>query len=1413
VVLGDRLTVQAAHEVQSNTNIPQKTIEPENTNQSLLERQKVSVLQQLVGLGNEKWDTDRVIWRSGELRIQEATPLLLKLIGTGEPLRDYCIAWALGWCGTESVIPHLYQLLNNPQQPDFVQRIALEAIFKLADTETENNLRLTQINKLPPRLKNLALNGTSEHFLESLNQYLIEDNADFNVINTIYQINNAKVRPALINFVKTAPFALNYFRQIRQIFKVAEYRLDAEVLGILAYRFDKELSNDIYTQKSKIYLQKRVWRTLRDLGEQNRVDYVLIATEVLLSHSDEDAESVLNTKKGRLYDIYARYLTFNHILYEHSSRYILKPNNKAWQCQQGYEIDSPAPNVREEAFPQLWEANPNLLVRLLLESNCEPVHHFAVTALKDRQEYCQKIEVNNVIGFLAKPYQETLEFAFELACNLYDSQNPNLELLIALIDSNLEIARNQALEWVSEQGKYFLSHPKFIVHLLISPHQNIRDFTQNLICNIKLTKTISSKLVKEIISKLITFDIDKNEIAKELLNLLLEYFPTYLDRLPIDLIRGLVRSNINELRDLGISIFIKLPQDILIKELETLVVIVGYQDLKIYKKIKPVLLKIGKKDFDFTLNLVSRIIDNYQELLPQELAINLLEKLSLEIIPFNLIEHLLNSSHVSIGLFAINILNKLNHNLLLNHPEIFLNLATNNHLEIRNAIKPLIIQLSYKKPNFFINLITELVNYHPQLEIQEFVFTLLKKRQIPAIELPFSLIEALVNSRHNFVLIYGLNLLADLPAKTLLKYPQVILNLAKHNDAEIRDESKKIIIRLGNKHYQFFFDLIANLLLEQTNLSILEFTINLINEVSIPLAEFPFSIIQSWLYSSYESIQISGINIFAKLPDDTLLEHKKVFLDLINTKKTTVYNAIQPIINRLANEYSEFIINLIKELIERVDEIEIKNFTISLLVNVNFPPNNNVFELIGLLLNLSVEAFPVTAVSIFGKFKDEILLTHQDLFLTLIKHENTQVRNAVNLILQQLVQKYPQFVIELINELIKEDCLENTQLWVGNFLLNPDTKLSSSYLPWTIVEFLINSEYEQVVSIGINIFTQLPSKIILQHQAIIYQFLIHQTDTFRELIEPAISKISNNLYFVIQTIPSLIKLLLKKEIFTGVHDYILNVIREKLPKGISIISKKDTEKLIKSNYKPAQNLGSLSLETNYKKWAKEYQIKQIIDLANHELLTLRQISWKLMWLQISRIRHNHQEKLTAVRLLESTWNDSSQFAQEFFYNNFTEEDWTPEVMITICDSIKEDVRAFGKELVKKYFQDARGEEYLLKFSEHPSADIQLLATDYLDEFATDNLDNLSQLKPYFNTLLSQVNKGRVAKNKVFDFLYSEAEKSESSARLIADILSRQSLTMAIGDKAKIIKMMMEIKKKYPNISLPVELKQVVEVRR
>ena len=221
---------------------------------------------------------------------------------------------------------------------------------------------------------------------------------------------------------------------------MAEYRQDAEVFAIIAYRFEKELQaqRNTYSRKTREYFRRRVWRTLKTLGEESDVKYVPMAVEVLLQYTDaassQSSIQYVYDGKTRHWDSYSSYLTFGHILYENSPRYVLSRSAKYWQRRWDYEGNL-EPEVREEAFPELWQQQPEALIKLLLESNCHLVHHFAVKAVKDCPKFCEALELNTLIKLLDRPYEITAGFAFELGRDRYDANNPNLELILGLANS------------------------------------------------------------------------------------------------------------------------------------------------------------------------------------------------------------------------------------------------------------------------------------------------------------------------------------------------------------------------------------------------------------------------------------------------------------------------------------------------------------------------------------------------------------------------------------------------------------------------------------------------------------------------------------------------------------------------------------------------------------------------------------------------------------------------------------------------------------------------------------------------------------------------------------------------------------------------------------------------------------------
>jgi hypothetical protein len=205
---------------------------------------------------------------------------------------------------------------------------------------------------------------------------------------------------------------------------------------------------------------------------------------------------------------------------------------------------------------------------------------------------------------------------------------------------------------------------------------------------------------------------------------------------------------------------------------------------------------------------------------------------------------------------------------------------------------------------------------------------------------------------------------------------------------------------------------------------------------------------------------------------------------------------------------------------------------------------------------------------------------------------------------------------------------------------------------------------------------------------------------------------------------------------------------------------------------------------------------------------VREAAWQMCQVSLDRLK---KDMNTASRLVDSKWEDSRQFAFGLLRDAFGRGELTPEILVSLCDSVRPDVQQFGREMITRLFAEADGPEYALKLSEHPSASMQMFAANFLERYAGTSAARLRELMHYFQSVLSRVNQGRVAKERVFNFLDKAATASEESAAVVAEILGRQSATVAIGDRARAIEILTRIHAAFPAVAMPLEV-QPVEVR-
>ena len=343
--------------------------------------------------------------------------------------------------------------------------------------------------------------------------------------------------------------------------------------------------------------------------------------------------------------------------------------------------------------------------------------------------------------------------------------------------------------------------------------------------------------------------------------------------------------------------------------------------------------------------------------------------------------------------------------------------------------------------------------------------------------------------------------------------------------------------------------------------------------------------------------------------------------------------------------------------------------------------------------------------------------------------------------------------------------------------------------------------------LGVEVFGQLPERVLLDRKDIVAGFCVSKHAEIRSQAGPIVAKlIRTDREFAKGLLELFVPALWRKEENEGVHDDLLILVRDVLKDHLKDLPAGHTWKLIDSKYGPANELGFLLLSQFADPEA--LPMARIVGLGSHELLALRRFVWDYFKANVPHIKYEREE---ALKLLDAEWEDSREFAIGYFGEQFAQGDWTPELLVSICDSTREELQQFGRQMITRFFREEDGVQYLLKLSQHPKTELQLFVTNYLERFASGDVERIKGLDFYFHAVLSQVNKGRVAKERVFGFLHKEALANEEVAAFVIPLVNRIALTIARKDKAQCIRILTDLRYKYPHLESPLTLQSFTTI--
>ncbi|MVT11177.1 HEAT repeat domain-containing protein [Chitinophaga tropicalis] len=391
----------------------------------------------------------------------------------------------------------------------------------------------------------------------------------------------------------------------------------------------------------------------------------------------------------------------------------------------------------------------------------------------------------------------------------------------------------------------------------------------------------------------------------------------------------------------------------------------------------------------------------------------------------------------------------------------------------------------------------------------------------------------------------------------------------------------------------------------------------------------------------------------------------------------------------------------------------------------------------------------------------------------------------------------------LIEELLNNQ-LPAAQAFAARLLLLKKKQFNLNHIPDSLLLRLLENTYQPVRDAGTAVLSAIGDEELSKRQGLLLYCCTTSYTDLRNGIRPVLKRLATAYpRLAVTLVNELVPLLMRKETSEMLHEDIAGILSNELVEHLHDIDQASALRLLYSNYRPAQRFGVIILEKYIP--ADQLTLKQVIATGNHELLAVREWCWRFFEQYVARIRYERDD---AIALLDATWDDTRAFAMKFFREQFQENDWSPETLVAIADSVRPEVQAFGRELLTRFFRQEEGPSYLMKLSQHPGVAMQLFATNYLEQYATGNLPYLKELEHYFRSVLSRVNKARIAKERIFSFLEKEALQSAEAAAYIGGIIADISATVSIGDKARCITIMRNIHQRYEGMFLPVRFMEI-----
>lgn len=367
------------------------------------------------------------------------------------------------------------------------RRSGVEALRKLGDASGLADAKNVALERLPAAVRaELAQRDESDRRPASVAPLVdvvlkVPQKDRGLAVDTLYEIGSPLcVAAACETLIRDQIDAPHMWRYVKSVFKRSMLRHDVRTFGWLAHGIeigmrlskgttatvksglDGEMRETrIFGRRTQAYMARAAWRYLRMLARHRPGWYAFSAAETLVHYTHDDEID----PKG-LYGAYAQAYLLHRILWGASARYELVTRRMRFRLKPGQAVEPP-PGVREEAFPDLWDLQPRLYLRLLGGAQLPVIHEFALAAVRRaHMDVVRGATHAEIVAMVGVPYPPTVELGLEELRRRFDPGAPDWDLVVSLVADARPFVRSLGLEWLGLTTRVWATDPARVLQLL-----------------------------------------------------------------------------------------------------------------------------------------------------------------------------------------------------------------------------------------------------------------------------------------------------------------------------------------------------------------------------------------------------------------------------------------------------------------------------------------------------------------------------------------------------------------------------------------------------------------------------------------------------------------------------------------------------------------------------------------------------------------------------------------------------------------------------------------------------------------------------------------------------------------------------------------------------------------------------------